>query len=118
MESNPFDPEENVRAGATYLRSLLDMFDGDARLALAAYNAGEAAVIRAGTGSLISRRRRPMCQEFSRVCDSASFPAQRAPKCAARPEATTRLALYPPNQLKLHRAEVVIDCRQRGSVPH
>jgi soluble lytic murein transglycosylase-like protein len=45
---DPFDPEQNVRGGATYLRSLLDMFNGDARLALAAYNAGEAAVIRAG----------------------------------------------------------------------
>jgi soluble lytic murein transglycosylase-like protein len=43
-----FDPEQNVRAGATYLRSLLHMFEGDARLALAAYNAGESAVIRSG----------------------------------------------------------------------
>jgi soluble lytic murein transglycosylase-like protein len=46
--SDPFDPEQNVRAGATYLRSLLDMFEGDARLALAAYNAGENAVIQSG----------------------------------------------------------------------
>ena len=43
-----FDPEQNVRAGATYLRSLLDLFGGDARLALAAYNAGEGAVIQSG----------------------------------------------------------------------
>lgn len=46
--SDPFDPEQNVRAGATYLRSLLDLFEGDTRLALAAYNAGENAVIRSG----------------------------------------------------------------------
>jgi soluble lytic murein transglycosylase-like protein len=45
---DPFDPEQNVRAGATFLRSLLDAFAGDTRLALAAYNAGESAVIRAG----------------------------------------------------------------------
>ena len=45
---DPFDPEQNVRGGATFLRSLLDTFAGDARLALAAYNAGESAVIRAG----------------------------------------------------------------------
>ncbi|MEO8186275.1 MAG: lytic transglycosylase domain-containing protein [Burkholderiaceae bacterium] len=45
---DPFDPEQNVRAGATYLRALLDMFDGDTKLALAAYNAGEGAVIRSG----------------------------------------------------------------------
>jgi soluble lytic murein transglycosylase-like protein len=43
-----FDPAQNVRAGAQYLRDLLTLFDNDMRLALAAYNAGEAAVIRYG----------------------------------------------------------------------
>jgi soluble lytic murein transglycosylase-like protein len=43
-----FDARENVRAGATYLRSLLQMFNGDLTLALAAYNAGEAAVLSHG----------------------------------------------------------------------
>jgi soluble lytic murein transglycosylase len=35
------NPEINVRYGAWYLRHLLDHYDGDERLALAAYNAGE-----------------------------------------------------------------------------
>jgi hypothetical protein len=39
---------ENVRGGAAYLRWLLDYFAGDVALALAAYNAGEGAVMRAG----------------------------------------------------------------------
>jgi len=43
-----WDPEENVKGGASYLRDLLDMFDNDLRLALAAYNAGENAVINHG----------------------------------------------------------------------
>ena len=43
-----FDPAENVLAGARYLRDLLDLFDGDTRLALAGYNAGENAVARYG----------------------------------------------------------------------
>jgi soluble lytic murein transglycosylase-like protein len=43
-----FNPVENVRAGAAYLRDLLDMFGQDLRLALAGYNAGENAVIRYG----------------------------------------------------------------------
>jgi soluble lytic murein transglycosylase-like protein len=41
---NIFDPRENVFAGAKYLRWLLDRFQGDVRLALAGYNAGEGAV--------------------------------------------------------------------------
>ncbi|WP_254916081.1 lytic transglycosylase domain-containing protein [Pandoraea sp. PE-S2T-3] len=42
------DPAENLRAGATYLQWLLTRFDGDLSLALAAYNAGEGAVLRYG----------------------------------------------------------------------
>jgi soluble lytic murein transglycosylase-like protein len=43
-----FDPGQNVTAGARYLRDLLTLFDGDTRLALAGYNAGENAVTRHG----------------------------------------------------------------------
>lgn len=43
-----FDVGQNVQGGARYLRVLLDLFDGDLHLALAAYNAGEAAVRRFG----------------------------------------------------------------------
>jgi soluble lytic murein transglycosylase-like protein len=41
---NAFDPNENVRAGVAYLRQLLDRYDGNEELALAAYNAGPTAV--------------------------------------------------------------------------
>ena len=43
---DPHDPYENLRAGARHLRNLLDEFDGDVTLALAAYNAGSGAVRR------------------------------------------------------------------------
>lgn len=44
---DPFDPHQNVRGGALYLRRQLDRF-GSVPLALAAYNAGPAAVARFG----------------------------------------------------------------------
>jgi hypothetical protein len=42
------DPYESIRGGAEHLRDLLDEFDGDLSLALAAYNAGSGAVKRHG----------------------------------------------------------------------
>lgn len=46
--SNTFDPEENIQGGTRYLRFLLDMFNDDVLHAVAAYNAGENAVLRIG----------------------------------------------------------------------
>jgi len=46
--ANRWDPEQNIQGGSRYLRDLLQIFDNDLRLALAAYNAGEEAVMRYG----------------------------------------------------------------------
>lgn len=45
---NPLDPKQNIHGGAAYLRDLLTLFGNDLNLALAAYNAGEGAVMEYG----------------------------------------------------------------------
>ncbi len=45
---DPYNPRDNVLAGAHYLKFLLKLFGNDMELAIAAYNAGHGAVMRAG----------------------------------------------------------------------
>ena len=45
---NPFDPGQSIRGGTHYLKDLLELFNGRVDLALAAYNAGEGAVMKYG----------------------------------------------------------------------
>jgi soluble lytic murein transglycosylase-like protein len=69
-----FSADQNVHAGAAYLRLLLNQFADDLPLALAAYNAGEGAVLRAG-------RRIPPYPETERyvrkVLVAAALPSER-----------------------------------------
>jgi soluble lytic murein transglycosylase-like protein len=45
---NPFDPNQNIEGGVSYLKYLLHLFGGNLPLSLAAYNSGEDTVIRSG----------------------------------------------------------------------
>jgi len=45
---NAFDPRQNIDAGVRHLKSLLENYNGDVELSLAAYNAGSGAVRRSG----------------------------------------------------------------------
>ncbi len=46
--TNIWDAKQNIEGGARYMRFLLNLFNGDVRLALAGYNAGEGAVMKFG----------------------------------------------------------------------
>ncbi|MDR1668637.1 MAG: lytic transglycosylase domain-containing protein [Oscillospiraceae bacterium] len=63
---DPFDPEQNVDGGARLLSSLLDQFDGDALLALAAYNCGAYGVTSRGITDLSDGMQRALLPSETR----------------------------------------------------
>jgi soluble lytic murein transglycosylase-like protein len=67
---NAFNPVENVRAGVAYLRQLLDRYDNDERLALAAYNAGPGAVDKYGQTVPPYRETKDYVARISQITDA------------------------------------------------
>jgi len=81
--SDPFDPLENIEGGVRHLCSLMDRFNGNLPLVLAAYNAGERAVINHGgippyreTRQYVNRILRKLAGNEAKT----SEPSQRGPK--------------------------------------
>jgi soluble lytic murein transglycosylase-like protein len=79
--SDVFDPADNIQGGARYLKYLLDLFHNDYRLALAAYNAGEAAVARYGDVPPYAETRNYVVQVRKRIEES-----RKAAAAARKPE--------------------------------
>jgi hypothetical protein len=75
--SNAFDPRQNIFGGVRYLRLLLDTFQGDVRLATAAYNAGSNTVVRYG-GVPPYRETRGYVQKIQALLSSVSAGVQAA----------------------------------------
>lgn len=96
---DPWDAEQNIRGGAAYLRSLLDRFNQNAELALAAYNAGPEAVGRAGGQVPAIQETRDYVRKVAR----ASGPAQSVVHPAAGP---------PPGATVIYRMTDVVEGRE------
>ncbi len=74
---NPMDPQQNILAGAKYVRELLDLFEGNVSLVLAAYNAGEHAVLR--NGKRVPSFTRGFVSKVTSLFDRFSHEAHQAP---------------------------------------
>ncbi len=79
--ADSFDPEENIRGGVKHFRSLMDNFNNDLALSLAAYNAGENLVQRLGRVPDIKETQNYVRSITSRLeKQNLDKPAQEAPE--------------------------------------
>jgi len=81
--SNPFDPEQNVDAGVRQLKQLMENYNGDVKLTLAAYNAGAGAVARSA-GVPHFRETRNYVKRITQIYYSGSDPGSRLFEISAR----------------------------------
>ena len=80
-----FDPVENIEGGARYLKYLLDLYDGNYPLTLAAYNAGEAAVAKYNGIPPFPETRNYVVQVKNNLEKLTAAQAQQAPLPEAQP---------------------------------
>jgi hypothetical protein len=103
--SDPHNPEQNIDAGASHLRAMLDTFKGDLPLALAAYNAGEGNVVRYHGIPPYPETRRFVARVLRRMGDKPGaervmakpVPAPVWTSRSSRPAPAVRMAVSPPS---------------------
>jgi soluble lytic murein transglycosylase-like protein len=96
--SDAFNPAENIQGGVRYLAYLLDLFHNDYSLALAAYNAGEAAVVKYGGVPPYTETRNYLVQvgkrlqEVEKASEAAARQKQKEARAAeAKPDAPRQI---------------------------
>ena len=106
------DPRTNVRTGARYLRDLMRMFPGQLELVLAAYNAGEGAVQRAGNRIPNYRETQNYVKTVMQLYGMLKPPATVA---AARPPRRVQMQLPGPGTA-VARRNIAADARELPAV--
>ena len=109
--TNIWDPKQNIEGGARYMRFLLNLFNGDVRLALAGYNAGEGAVMKYGnqvppyseTREYVRRigNRYSMIRDPQAVAQASSLPAEQNPTPLNVYERSVFMTRLPDGRLQL-----------------
>ncbi len=75
--TDAFNPSENIRGGVAYLRKLLDRYDNNEELALAAYNAGPGAVDKYGETVPPYRETQSYVSKIGKIAGSHALPGTR-----------------------------------------
>jgi soluble lytic murein transglycosylase-like protein len=88
---NFYDPQENIEGGVRYLKFLLQKFEGNVDLSLAAYNAGENLVERLGRVPAIPETR-DYVRKIKSIYGKGYAPVTRSALAPAAPGATTPVA--------------------------
>jgi soluble lytic murein transglycosylase-like protein len=96
--ADPFDVDQNIDGGTRHLAGLLRSFDGDTRLAVAAYNAGESNVRRAGGIPPFPETQHYVrkVESYLSLLGSPSLPEDRVESVAAIASAEPAPELAPP----------------------
>ena len=101
--SNVFNPAENIQGGSKYLKYLLDLFGGNYAFALAAYNAGEAAVARYGGVPPFPETQNYLILMLRQLQEAKKAEVAKQKAVAAgqtRPQAETKSAPAGPNHIQ------------------
>jgi hypothetical protein len=92
---DPFDPDQNIRGGVSYLRRCLDRFQHNVPLAVAAYNAGPERVAQCGTVPPIAETQLFVNNVMGTYAGPAVAPASTSAKTALPPAAKARQGKAP-----------------------